>query len=464
MFQIKKFVSVHVGVLALVVGASILLGLVGSLYQVGNRSWVPAAIDKAQIVLGMRKVQGVAGGMTVSTSRYEFVTAAKAEQNGVYQLADIDGNTLLAVERNTGRLIAMTPSETGYTEREVAATIFPKEVDEWVKKNPPPPGNTKAPIIMDLHFGLKKLLYTLVVQEKEKDQVCQSLVMYEVPFTNVAASVGAPVERFRTPCVRDRHNAVMWAGRIATNDRSIFLTVGEQRYDRSGNPKKDIISAADLPVAKTVFGKTLEFNPKNFTFVIFSSGHRNAQGLFWDADHRQLYSAEHGASGGDEVNLLERGKNYGWPMVSYGKPYPNEYPSGKPIFNEGKNPGVGVDMLPERVGLGLRSGTHDGYAQPLLSWSPGVGVGNLLRVPAASPLKDWRGELLVATMGEQHLHRLHLIGSAVVMDENIPIGKRIRDLVLLKNGDLAFGLDEGTLVILKVEQMPLPPARAAQKS
>lgn len=448
---LKKKGDIYISLIIAVMCISFLIGAFSSLYRVGAGSWVSAVIYKTKSLIGLTKVKGIPGSLFISTSRYEFETVKKASGVGVYQLATTDGNNILAVERNTGLLIVMTPENNSYKEKILSQSIFPKNIEGKININKKAiMANSKPPIIMDLHFAINKLFYSIVVDDSKDGKVCQSLILFEVPLISLEEA-GEPIEIFRSPCSFDLDNAVMWAGRITNNENRIFLSIGEQRFDRSGYPKKDIFTEDELVTRKTVFGKILSFNPYNFEYYAYSSGHRNAQGLFWDAERYQLLSSEHGPNGGDEVNLIIPGNNYGWPTVTFGKPYRERYPSGVVEINEGKNPGTGVDLQPERKGF--LTGTHDGYTPPIISWIPGVGVGNLLRVPSNSPLKDWRGDILVTTMGEGNLHRLRLFGKSVVLDENIHLGKRIRDLILLSNGNIAITLDEGSLFILKVSDL-----------
>ena len=450
----KKVISRRVVICVGILGVIFLMGAFSSLYQVGTASWVHAVLYKGKVLFGMTKIEGVEGGIEISSSRYDFVTVTKGSKTGVYQVATTDGKNVLAVERNTGFLVMLSPEKDGYIEKVLSESIFPKHISGEVLVNAAKGmANSNPPIIMDLHFGLNKLMYSLVEQKTDAttSQKCQALVLYEVPFVLPAQVMGDVIERFRTPCSADTTNAVMWAGRIVTNKKNIFLSVGEQRYDRSGFPKAGLFKESDMSVHKTVFGKILAFEPIKFTYTIYSTGHRNAQGLFWDNERSQLLSSEHGPNGGDEINVIVQGKHYGWPTVSYGKPYSERYPTGIKEIHGAKNPQTGVDLIPERKGY--FSGTHNGFTAPLLSWIPGVGVGNVFRVSAESPLKDWQGDILAATMGEGSLHRLRLVNGAVVLDEDIKINQRIRDFIVLSNGHIVVGLDVGSLLVLKVAEL-----------
>lgn len=441
--NVKSVLSVIIVVLVI-----FLLGAFSSLFERGGRSWVPVAMDKIKVVLGLNKPKVVKGGLSISTARYEFETVVQSTHPGTYQITTVDAKNVIAIERNTGLLLSLTPEGKSYKETVLSESVFPKDLKDSIKGRKL--DNSTPPLVMDLHFGMNKLLYSVVIQEKEK--ACQYLALYEVSLGSpVNKELAEPILHFQTPCVKDTQNTAMWAGRIANNDSQIFLSVGEQRYDRSGYPKSNLFSKEDLVIGNTVFGKILTFNPFSFEHSVYSMGHRNAQGLFWDKEKYELLSAEHGPNGGDEVNVIYQGGNYGWPFASFGKPYPTLYPSGLPEVNGSKNPSTGVDLIPARKGY--LSGTHEGYAFPLMSWSPGVGIGNVLRVASDSPLKDWRGDILAATMGERHLHRLRLHNGAVVFDENIDVGVRIRDILLLSNGNVAVSLDTAPVFILKVSDI-----------
>jgi len=235
-------------------------------------------------------------------------------------------------------------------------------------------------------------------------------------------------------------------GRITNSDTNLYLSIGEQRYDRSGFPKiGDNFKKLQSEIS-SVFGSVLEFNKDNNQYKIFSRGHRNAQGLFYDQEQGQLLESEHGPFGGDEVNVLVRGNNYGWPFATFGKPYPKKYPSGKAEINDSMNPATGVDR--ELKTFGAKSGSQSGYELPLFSWSPGMSPGNLVKISTKSSLIDWRNNIFVALMGEGSFHRLILDKGRVVHDETIQLGKRVRDFLVMDSGSIFASTDNGELVRL----------------
>lgn len=148
-----------------------------------------------------------------------------------------------------------------------------------------------------------------------------------------------------------------------------------------------------------------------------------------------------------EVNILGKGKNYGWPFGTFGKPYP--------LFNTGNsgdefrsiNPGSTIDK--ELKKFGAISGAQPGAQLPVMSWIPGVGAGNISQVQSGSNFVDWHGNILVSLMQDTSLHRLILAGNSVVLDERIPLGFRVRDFIVNDNGYLILSTDQGRLLVYR---------------
>lgn len=159
-------------------------------------------------------------------------------------------------------------------------------------------------------------------------------------------------------------------------------------------------------------------------------GHRNPQGLTQDRAGR-LWSTEHGPQGGDELNLVEDGRNYGWPLVTLG---------------------IECPQCPWQ-----RQGRHDGFTPPVYSWLPSIAVSNLIEVRGFAP--NWEGDLLVGSLKSQSLHRLRLQGDRVQYDESIFIGDRIRDIARRDDGTILLWTDSARLVELSVDKEPSPAER-----
>lgn len=207
------------------------------------------------------------------------------------------------------------------------------------------------------------------------------------------------------PCIPEEDtfdNAT--GGRISIRSpHSLLLTVGVTLG------RSDHEWASDPDVA---YGKIIEIDPTDWSSKVFSTGHRNPQGLLVDGD--QIWSTEHGPAGGDELNLVVEGKDYGWPESSYGVDY------GKKTRAEGGVPGV-----------------HSTGEQPTYAWVPSIGVSRLLRLKGKG-FSSWRGDLLVGSLSGRGnglaIHRVRFHNGLIKTVERIPIGKRVRDLIELGDG------------------------------
>ena len=147
---------------------------------------------------------------------------------------------------------------------------------------------------------------------------------------------------------------------------------------------------------------------------ILASGFRNPQGLARDADGN-LWATGHGPQGGDELNLLEIGANYGHPVVNYGVEYGG-------IINSGTRESVGM---------------HEGFVKPRFAWVPSIAVSAAVaNNPRWFPL--WNDDLLVASLKGASLFRIRLDGTDVQYVERIEVGYRIRDLTMMSDGRIAL--------------------------
>jgi len=219
-----------------------------------------------------------------------------------------------------------------------------------------------------------------------------------------------------TPCVPV--NAVQHASgrlvRISAN--RAYVTVGDLGYpkinDRRARGQLGSVWRIGAGVAPTRI----------------SQGHRNGQGLALDSLGR-LWETEHGPRGGDELNLIRRGRDYGWPFVTYGQPY-----------------GTSDYVMPKRTG------THAGYTRPRTYWVPSVATSELVQVPGSWSgwtTPDVGGDLLMGTLKDQSLWRIRVDRRGkVTQRERLEVGHRIRDLEVRADGTLVATTDDGTLLVL----------------
>lgn len=217
-------------------------------------------------------------------------------------------------------------------------------------------------------------------------------------------------------------------------DGTLFITVGE-RSDKPMRPQ-----AQDLG---SHLGKTIRINadgsvPQDNPFVgqagarpeIWSFGHRNAQGVAIQPGTGAVWTVEHGARGGDEVNLDKGGLNYGWPDAAYGI----EYAGGA---------------------IGEGATQHPGTEQPVYYWDPVIAPGGATFYEGAM-FPGWNGNLLVAGLREKHIARLVIQNDRVVGEERLlsELGERIRDVAVGPDGSVWAISDErnGKLVRLSLAQ------------
>lgn len=159
---------------------------------------------------------------------------------------------------------------------------------------------------------------------------------------------------------------------------------------------------------------------------IWSYGHRNPQGLTYDAKLNRLWLIEHGPRGGDEINLVLSGRNYGWPVISYGKEYMSWQPVGE--------------------------GTHqDGMEQPVKQYTPSIAPGSLL-LYTGEAFPGWKGNLFAGALKLRHINRITLDSEGKAVGEERLLenmNERIRSLAQDTKGRLYFATDSGGIFVLK---------------
>ena len=211
-------------------------------------------------------------------------------------------------------------------------------------------------------------------------------------------------------------------GRMAlTGPDDLLLTLGD--HDFSGVESSRVL--AQNPTAQ--YGKTILIHLQSKSSEIFTSGHRNPQGLFQDSAG-VLWETEHGPQGGDELNILNKGANYGWPTVTYGTDY-------------------GSAAWP----LNAHQGHHDGFVEPVFAWVPSIGVSNLVRLQGEA-FPGWKDDLLVTSLHARSVFRIRIAGRNVIFAEPIEIGDRIRDIIEGPDGQILLWTDNYNLISLHQAQ------------
>ncbi|MEC8796045.1 MAG: PQQ-dependent sugar dehydrogenase, partial [Pseudomonadota bacterium] len=153
-------------------------------------------------------------------------------------------------------------------------------------------------------------------------------------------------------------------------------------------------------------------------------GHRNMQGAAVRPSDGALFTIEHGPKGGDELNLIQRGANYGWPVVSYGENY-----NGR------------------RVGSGQHSA--EGMAEPVYYWDPVIAPGGMAFYDGAM-FPEWQGDLIIASLNPGGVVRLRLEADRVVSEERFLRGTRIRDIEIAPDGAILALVDAADGGVLRL--------------
>ncbi len=212
---------------------------------------------------------------------------------------------------------------------------------------------------------------------------------------------------------------------VFARDGTLFLTVGERFVlrDQAQNPANHLGKIMRL----TRDGSPAPDNPKlpGWDAAIWSIGHRNVQGAALHPTTGELWTAEHGARGGDEINIPRKGRNYGWPVITYGRDY-----SGA------------------KIGEGT---TKAGMEQPLYYWDPSIAPSGAAFY-TGDLFPAWKGNLLVGALAGQHLNRLVLDGEKIIGEERLitNLDFRIRDVRIGPDGAVWLLVDQSNGRILRL--------------
>ncbi len=239
---------------------------------------------------------------------------------------------------------------------------------------------------------------------------------------NTTAVIRGRFENDRLQDVQEIVEANAWSqgrghygSRLAFDrDGYLFITVGDRQVMPSGDV--DALMAHPAQNLMVHNGKVLRLHddgrvPADNPFVgrsdalpqIYSYGHRNLQGLIVHPATNQVWATEHGPQGGDELNLIQAGRNYGWPVIGYGVNYRS-----------------GTQIHPTTV--------REGMEQPVKVWVPSIATSGLMTY-RGNRFPGWQGSILTGALAGEVLVRLKLDGTKILEDETLLRGKgRIRDV------------------------------------
>jgi glucose/arabinose dehydrogenase len=208
----------------------------------------------------------------------------------------------------------------------------------------------------------------------------------------------------------------------------LYITLGERQRPDIRRFAQDVSTTIGKVVRINADGSIPQDNPfvgrANVRPEVWSYGHRNVQGGDLHPETGVLWTIEHGPRGGDELNIPQPGRNYGWPIISYGEDY-----DGRPI-------GEGIAV-------------REGMEQPIYYWDPVIAPGDMDFYRGA--LFPWRGDILIAGLQSRVLVRLDIDGERVTGEERFALGAgRIRDIAESEDGALWIITDESNGRVLRL--------------
>ena len=187
-----------------------------------------------------------------------------------------------------------------------------------------------------------------------------------------------------------------------------------------------ILSVPDNSIKFQKVTKFIKINFDNKIYKTISEGHRNSQGLLITND-KNIISTEHGPRGGDELNNIKLGKNYGWPLVSYGEFYTKNF-NNKDEYNYIKD---------HRI---------NGFQEPIYAFVPSIGISQIIEVPDSFSNR-WKNSYLVTSLKARSIFKINFNHNftKVITFEKIYIGKRIRDIEYIKDlNSFVLSLEDNT--------------------
>lgn len=219
-----------------------------------------------------------------------------------------------------------------------------------------------------------------------------------------------------------------FGSRIAFDDDShVYFGIGDRgEREQAQNLANHIGTILRLNLDGSVPDDNPFSTTKNARDEIWSYGHRSPQGLQFDQDKKVLWSIEHGPRGGDEINLIQKGKNYGWPVVSHGKEY----------------------WGPFDIGEGQ---TKQGMEPPVKYYIPSIAPGSLL-LYTGTAFPNWQGNLFAGALKLQHLNRITISSNNQATNEERlldELNQRIRTLAQSPQGWIYFSTDSGNIFRLR---------------
>ncbi|HWA87874.1 MAG TPA: PQQ-dependent sugar dehydrogenase [Opitutus sp.] len=225
---------------------------------------------------------------------------------------------------------------------------------------------------------------------------------------------------FAIPPEKYQPSTVLYGGRLAFKGKYLFISVGERGMETSTTGQAQDLALPNGKIHRVFHDGSI---PPDNPFVkkpgafqsIWAYGVRNPQGLAINPRDGEVWESEHGPRGGDELNHIRRGRNYGWPVITYGINY-----NGTPVSDKTAAPGM---------------------EQPVINWTSSIAASEI-GFYTGDKFPHWRGNLFVGSLAQQKFLRIVLDGGRVAHREEVFHGLgRIRDIKTGPDGDIYLALE-----------------------
>jgi len=275
-------------------------------------------------------------------------------------------------------------------------------------------------VALDPNFSKNKMIYWSYSEKNEEGNL---MAVAKGELNEAESKVNNPVVIFRaTPALK---STLHYGSRLVFDkDGNLFVSTGERSIPEGRKQAQWLNSGLGKIFKITKDGKPAPGNPfinqKDAMPEIFAYGIRNAQSLDFHPATGELWEAEFGPKGGDEVNIIKAGKNYGWPTITYGLEYSGE-----------------------KVGDGIQQ--KEGMEQPIYYWDPVLSPGGMTFYKG-NAIPEWKNNLFIGGLSSMHIARLVIENNKVVGEERLLEDKkeRFRDVAYF-NGMLYAITDGGNL-------------------
>jgi glucose/arabinose dehydrogenase len=281
-------------------------------------------------------------------------------------------------------------------------------------------------VVLDPAFAKNRMIYLSYVEKRE---VGNGVAVAKAHLSTDESKLDGPTTILHVQPAVDNVNH--YGSRLLFDKHGyLFVTLGERFSDPTRAAAESLASHMGKILRITTDGAAAPGNPFEHTAgalpEIWSYGNRNPQGLFFNPITGDLWETEHGPLGGDELNLIKPGLNYGWPIIAYGLNY---------------------DKTP--VGSGKQ--VMEGMQQPLYYWNPSVAA-SASTFYTASLIPEWKNNLFVTTLAGQHVSRLVLKGNRVIGEEALLVDQKQRMRAIQQGPDGALWVitdnEDGRLIRL----------------